>query len=292
MVDGSVDEMLAELLTKAETLGIDVSSLVADGDTSDDAKRDACIRLLRAMFEVMRQAVSETSEELEHMYDACYQTFHDTLEPARNIWKLSGLMVNDQTAERPLDPRYAEVINSSSHFLVMMFDDLMNLTVLRRRRGELRERFSLTMAVDQAVEHLFSNIRERNAVVEVVSDLPEVISNRSRWTRIFQNVIKNGIIYNRSDRPTITISYVDGVISVSDNGMGIREADIERIFGLFTRLRDRRHMAEGTGSGLYQVRRLLSDDHATIEAVSNADEGSTFHIDIRGLLRSGHPASP
>lgn len=290
MVEESIDDLLSDLMAKAENLGIDTSSLVLDGLTDDDEKRDSCIRLLRSMFEVMRQGLTETSAELEHMYDACYQTFHDALEPTRNIWKLSGIMVSDQQANRSVDPRYADVIHSSSHFLMMMMDDLMNLMVLRRRRGELSERFSLTLAADQAVEHLFSQIKERHAVVEVPRDLPEVVSNRSRWTRIFQNIIKNGIIYNHSDVPTVKISFADGIVSVLDNGMGIQQADMLRIFGLFTRLRDRRHMADGTGSGLYQVSRLLADDHATIDVVSE-EGGSVFQIDVRALLNSTHSSS-
>ena len=285
MVDESLDGLLADLLSKASSLGIDISSFDMNGEITNDKKMEISIRLLRAMFEIMRQGLVETTSELEHMYDACYQTFHDSLEPIRNIWKLSGIMISDQCGEVELDPRYAEVIHTSSHFLMMVMDDLMHLMVLRRRRDELSERFSLTLAADQAVEHLFSNISERGGVVTIDRDLPIVISNRSRWTRIFQNLIKNGLIYNRSDKPVVSVSYCDGIISVVDNGMGIHQSDISKIFGLFTRLKDRKHMAEGTGSGLYQVSRLLSDDHAVITVDSKVGKGSTFRIDIRTLIR-------
>lgn len=291
MYEDSVDELFSDLILRAESLGIDVSTIDVSVNSADDMKMDACIRLLRAMFEVMRQGLMETSSELEHMYDACYQTFHDMLEPTRNIWKLSSLMISDQKDGKIPDPRYAEVINSSSYFLMMMLDDLMNLTVLRRRRGELSERFSLTIAADQAVEHLFSQIRERNAIVNVERDLPVLISNRSRWTRIFQNLVKNAITYNSSEIPVVNISFDDGIVYITDNGLGIEEADRGKIFGLFTRLRDRKHMAEGTGSGLYQVSRLLVDDHASIDVLSKIGEGSTFRIDVRTLLRLSRHAS-
>jgi light-regulated signal transduction histidine kinase (bacteriophytochrome) len=283
MTEDPINEMLEDLMERADVLGIDTSSL-SDGQMSDDDKRDASIMLMRAMFEVLTQGLSETSSELEHMYDAVYQTFHDSLEPIRNIWKLSGIMVNDQQDGRSVDPRYARVINSSSQFLMMVMDDLMNLMVLRRRRGELSEKFSLSLAADEAVEHLFSQIEEAGARVVVDRDLPVVVSNRSRWARIFQNIIKNGIIYNQSDPPIVTISSDDGIVLVSDNGMGIRKTDMSRIFGLFTRLKDRKHMSTGTGSGLYQVSRLLVDDHATIRVESEVGEGSTFIIDVRELI--------
>ena len=58
------------------------------GEMTDEERLGACVLLLRAMFEVMRQGLSETANELEQMYDAYYQTLHDALEPIRNIWKL------------------------------------------------------------------------------------------------------------------------------------------------------------------------------------------------------------
>jgi signal transduction histidine kinase len=73
-------------------------------------------------------------------------------------------------------------------------------------------------------------------------------------------------------------SYFSGsysVLEVSDNGLGIRPEHKDKIFGMFKRLYDH---VEGTGIGLYIVKRMIDNSGGKIEVESEIDKGTTFRV--------------
>jgi signal transduction histidine kinase len=69
------------------------------------------------------------------------------------------------------------------------------------------------------------------------------------------------------------------VLSVKDNGYGIREADIPKVFKMFKRLHTH---TEGTGIGMYIVKRILENSGGKIEVQSEYGKGSEFLVYVKG----------
>jgi len=104
-------------------------------------------------------------------------------------------------------------------------------------------------------------------------------TNDSMMYIILKKIIENGLKFNKSCQPTVSLhakSYEDQVeISITDNGIGIDPAYQEQIFEMFKRLHDRKTF-KSSGIGLAIVKLLMDKLGSTVEIQSQLHAGSTF----------------
>lgn len=109
-----------------------------------------------------------------------------------------------------------------------------------------------------------------------------VLGDRDQLTMAFHNLIENAVNYSPADtQVSISTSIEDGIItiSISDQGIGIPEAEIERIFERFYRVDPARSRETGgTGLGLSIVKHIVSKHGGEISVWSSENVGSTFSI--------------
>jgi len=115
--------------------------------------------------------------------------------------------------------------------------------------------------------------------VRVPRPLPTARADRARIGAVFHNLISNAIKYN--DRPAkwVEVGHVEGdppAFYVRDNGIGLAEADRERVFAMFTRLHARDAYGGGSGAGLGIARTIVERHGGTIRAESTPGAGTTF----------------
>ena len=113
---------------------------------------------------------------------------------------------------------------------------------------------------------------------------PEIYGHQTHYLQLFQNLIGNGIKYHREEvPPKITIrcqSLHNGwEISITDNGIGMKEEYLKRIFDPFTRLHTRQQF-EGSGIGLAICKKIIDQYKGKIWVHSVLDEGTTFYIQL------------
>jgi signal transduction histidine kinase len=70
------------------------------------------------------------------------------------------------------------------------------------------------------------------------------------------------------------------LLSVTDNGLGMNEENKNKIFGMFKRLHDH---VEGSGVGLYIVKRIIDNSGGKIEVESELGKGSTFKVYLKAF---------
>src|SRR5690606_21527717 len=97
---------------------------------------------------------------------------------------------------------------------------------------------------------------------------------------VFYNLISNSLKYKSPDRePVIKISCQQNdeffIVTVEDNGLGMDLSSGESIFGLFRRLHNH---VEGTGIGLYIVKKIMDNAGGKIEVESEVGVGSAFRL--------------
>ena len=144
-----------------------------------------------------------------------------------------------------------------------------------------RAPFELSNALQWALLNLDRSIHEYKATV-THDDLPEVIANESQMTQLFQNLLSNSLKYKSSLPPLIHVAAEDSgdewLVSVRDNGVGIKPEYANHVFGVFKRLHGRD--VPGTGIGLAICRKIVENHGGRIWVKSDGKNGSDFRFTI------------
>ena len=100
---------------------------------------------------------------------------------------------------------------------------------------------------------------------------------------MFQNLVVNGIKYNKNKKPTIIINATEKFgqyeFSINDNGIGIAKEDSDQIFKVFQRLHNRDQFS-GTGIGLAHCKKIIELHDGKIWLTSELGKGTTFYFTI------------
>ena len=120
----------------------------------------------------------------------------------------------------------------------------------------------------------------------IVGRLPKVMADPSQMRQLLQNLIGNAVKFRSSTRP-LQVSITSETknknlvkISIEDNGIGIGEKFLERIFTPFQRLHARSEYS-GTGIGLAICNRIVDRHNSNVEVQSRLGEGSSFSFELR-----------
>ena len=204
---------------------------------------------------------------------------HDIQTPVNNIISLISLL-NDDKGNQNATSEYLELLVSSSYQLKNYVNNL--LTYYQSEALVIsKKEFSL-----QEVIHEIEQIITSDNQVKFVNDFDASVTLRTDKMAISQillNLISNGIKYNMTVNPIITISYelLDGksVIKIKDNGIGIEKKFFETIFeNNITLARKDRYGNYGTGLGLSIVSNLVKKINYKISLDSEIGVGTTFTL--------------
>jgi signal transduction histidine kinase len=111
--------------------------------------------------------------------------------------------------------------------------------------------------------------------------LPLVMADREKMCLVIQNLIENGIKYNKPGGTLTMRTEITGqqlIISCTDTGMGIPLENQSRIFSKFYRADNARTHEPGTGLGLFIVKQIVEAHHGSIWFESALDVGTTFFV--------------
>jgi signal transduction histidine kinase len=159
-----------------------------------------------------------------------------------------------------------------------------------------RQRVGVRELVQRVVDAMHASIRARGAQVNV-HPLPDVWGDPTALEQVFANLIGNALNYldpAREGRVEIgTASAPPGVESlqifyVRDNGLGIPEVGLPRLFQAFARMHG--NVAPGEGIGLALVRRVVERHGGRIWVESAEGEGTTFYLSLPDALATAPPA--
>ena len=218
-----------------------------------------------------------------------YHASHDLRTPLHSILgSLSLLKKEDNPQERA---RCVELIEGSITRLDTFITDLLSIS-----RNQLRENplvpvnFMVEIETAVAGAYHMGNTQNLEVVTKVSQPCP-FVADLTRVRVVLNNLISNAIKYRRYDvdRSHITIEVWVGSqrvhIEVADNGEGIADTEIDRIFDMFHRASER---SEGSGLGLYIVKDVVKKLEGTISVQSQVGQGTTFSV----VLPNKYEANP
>jgi two-component system phosphate regulon sensor histidine kinase PhoR len=130
---------------------------------------------------------------------------------------------------------------------------------------------------------LSDNIIAANAVMTKKINLSEITFSKRKLRTIVYNLVNNAIKFRATKRPlkivVTTRKQKDFmIISVKDNGIGIRKKNLESIFSKYYRLEN---AIEGSGIGLYLVKEIVNNSGGKIVVKSQAGIGTEFQVYLK-----------
>jgi signal transduction histidine kinase len=213
-----------------------------------------------------------------------YTASHDLKAPITNI---EGLVLALRSAlpaavqQDELVTHLLDLLDTTAHRFVNTISQLTDLSRLQRAYEEPAELLALAPVVDGVLADLAPVIAEAGVAVQVQVPTEVRISFAPASLRsIVYNLLSNAVKYRNSQRPAQVWVQVEqqpqGVVfTVRDNGLGLTNSQQQRLFHLFQRLHTH---VEGSGVGLYMIKRLIENAGATIVVTSTVDVGTTFTV--------------
>lgn len=238
----------------------------------------------RKAAEVALQHHNEKLSQANHeLAQFAYIASHDLQEPLRTVRSFIDLFRQYYGAS--LDSQamtFLGFMDDSSSRMSDLIKGLLDYSRLGVTAD--REELDLQLVVDQVCSDLKQRLDESGASIHY-EQLPNVKGLAVELRLLFQNLISNAIKFSRKGVPPqieITVQKMPDhwLFSVSDNGIGIEERSLDRIFLIFQRLHSR-DAFEGTGIGLAHCKKIVEAHGGKIWVESEVDVGSTFYFTLK-----------
>ncbi|GAB2527372.1 PAS domain-containing sensor histidine kinase [Rufibacter soli] len=210
-----------------------------------------------------------------------YTASHDLKTPITNLEGLLIALVEDLGPDKEKHEHILSMMRGSIKTFKNVISDLAEITQLQQE-AHTSEKVYLTEMLADVNEHLKGLINASKARIELKTDGFEFLQySRKNLRSLLFNLISNAIKYAHPDRaPEVCIKTElaeNGahILSVSDNGLGISPKQTTKIFDMYKRAHDH---VEGTGIGLYLVKKILDNSGDRIEVNSKEGEGTVFRL--------------
>lgn len=279
-----ISRPLSELADK--TSRIDLDRLDIDFKTRRKDEIGALSRLLGAMTDRLRaSAVTiKSAERRATLGELARQVNHDIkngLTPIRNVFR----HLTQLSRENPR--QLTEVFDERRSTLDSSISYLENLASNYARLYPRSE--SETCDVNEIVRRVVTDLGGPGQIFSLQMELGDgtvVLGDPVSLRRVIENLVGNAIdsLESRPGKVTVTTVLVSGEagrpkvrITVDDTGIGVSEAQREKIFEDFYTTKD-----DGTGLGLSIVRRLVMDLNGSIHVESETGKGSRFVVELPG----------
>ena len=183
--------------------------------------------------------------------------------------------------------KFLNVIASEARRMAKLVTDLLSLSRYDNNKISVEKtEFDLGELVKKCQEKLEIEISKKHHKVEnlVTANVPLVYADKSGIERVVLNILSNSIKYtkeNGSIKIYVGFVYNDAYIKIIDNGIGIPEKDLTRIFERFYRV-DKARSREfgGTGLGLSIAKEILNQNNGSIDIKSEVGKGTEVVIRV------------
>ena len=186
---------------------------------------------------------------------------------------------DDETRKKFLD-----IINKEAERLSRLINDILVLSKIESESIGEEEEFYPNNEIDDVIRMVegFAKSKNINLILEQ-TNLNLLYGDKDRFLQLVLNLVENGIKYSDEGSTVLIKSYSEEnyyVLEVQDNGIGIPEEDLPRIFERFYRV-DKARKSGGTGLGLAIVKHIVKSFNGDIQVESKLGVGSKFIVKIK-----------
>ncbi|MHC4480473.1 MAG: sensor histidine kinase, partial [Planctomycetota bacterium] len=276
-VDIPPDDEIGALGATLNKMAVDLKQTTASRDLLETEVAER--KRAEQRLEVLNTELERSNRDLEEF---TYTVSHDLQEPLRKIHTFGQFLVEDCGDHIPDEGReHLRRMQDGAVRMKELIQHLLSLARVGTRGGEMAA-VEPQAVLETVLEDLGPRIEETGAEVSVEGQLPTVMADEVQLGQVFQNLIGNALKFRaegRAPRIAVGAALRDGwaTFSVSDNGIGIEEQFLEKVFGVFRRLHPPESY-EGSGIGLALCEKIIRRHGGSIWAESEVASGSTFRF--------------
>jgi len=241
----------------------------------------------------------QKTDEIEHLKESAQyrreflgNVSHELKTPIFNIQGYVMTLLDGGIDDPNINIKYLKRTEKSIERMIEMVDDLETISALESGSLDLMlVRFNLVELVNDLIDSYEMTAKKKGVRIFMSKGNDQaaiyVEADKERIHQVLTNLIDNALKYiGTPENPRIKISFYDMdeniLVEVSDNGIGIEEENIPRLFERFYRVdKGRSRDSGGTGLGLSIVKHIIEAHQQTINVRSTPDVGTTFSFTLK-----------
>ncbi|WP_241685225.1 sensor histidine kinase [Companilactobacillus metriopterae] len=238
-------------------------------------------QIMLILYDLTDTKLAEKQQE-----DFVNNVSHELKTPITSIQGFAETLKNGAKNDPQMLDHFLDIIYDESVHLNDLVQDILSISKIQTQDDEL-EYVDVKALIDKNIQHQALSIDNKNIRVETEFFGRNTVEiSKSRLNKIIENLLKNAISYNK-DGGEIKIEFHHDEIknrvrlSVEDTGIGIKEADEQRIFERFYQVDESRSKkVGGTGLGLSIVKETVEKMNGDIFVESHLGLGTKFIVDL------------
>jgi K+-sensing histidine kinase KdpD len=266
-----------------------VGTATVASQLSASAKRRATAQA-RAEEAASRAEAARQSEEMKSaMLDALA---HDFKTPLTAIKAAVSSLLGDESAA-PAHKELLQVVDEEADRLTWLVDESVQIARIEAGRMKLRKQpQAVAQLIREALERMAGALESRVVEVHASNAIPPVPADCELVLIVLRQLLDNAVKYSPPGSPIVIGAAEKGasvVVTVTDCGPGIPQADLNRVFEKFYRGPRARERVPGTGMGLAIAREIVRGHGGDLSVVSRTGQGSEFSFALPLAGRETRP---
>ncbi|MES2732187.1 MAG: ATP-binding protein [Bacteroidota bacterium] len=235
------------------------------------------LALAKQQLSTKNEELNKTNVDLDNFV---YTASHDLKSPVATLQGFITYLSKRLTGRLDeKESKIMEMVQHSTDKLLNTIRDLTEITKVQKDSYLEKEMISFHELFDDVKTDLTTLITKVGTVFIVDFQVEGIIYARKNLRSILYNLLSNAVKYH-SQRPSkvYVSTYVQNgntVLVINDNGLGLKPVQLTKVFTMFKRFHDH---VEGSGIGLYMIKRMIENNGGRIEVVSEEGQGSTFTV--------------
>jgi len=211
---------------------------------------------------------------------------HELKTPITAIRGFAETLIEDEAIERQTQQRFIRKIHGQSIRLSDLVSELLALSRLESNDAAFNTQVDLQQIVQRVCDNLQAVAQGHQVILDLDTKGQPIIllGDENALSQMVTNLVDNAIKYTPAMGHVHVVIEVDAstaLLSIKDDGIGIDEANQERIFERFYRVdKARSQSLGGTGLGLAIVKHIVQSHKGSLKLKSKLNQGSTFVIKI------------
>ena len=234
--------------------------------------------------------VEELKEMAQYRREFLGNVSHELKSPIFNIQGYVLTLLDGGLEDPNINMEYLLRTEKSINRMIAIINDLESISQLESSELQLNlQKTDILSLAREAIDSLEIKARKRNSTILLGENYEKpifVMADKERIRQVFINLIDNSVKYGNLEKGKTVVSFFDMddhlLVEVSDNGNGMEQQDIKRIFERFYRTdKGRSREQGGSGLGLAIVKHIIQAHEQTINVRSTPGVGTTFAFTLQ-----------
>ena len=247
----------------------------------DDTEEEVTYRELEPFMKTIRKQHEDIVKSSQMRQEFTANVSHELKTPLTAISGYAELIASGMTSGDDTI-RFAGEISKSSNRLLTLINDILRLSELDASTEVPMEELDLYELAEKCVNMLQINAEKQNVTLMLTGKSTRMMANREMMEELLYNLVSNAIRYNRPyGNVVVSVNWEEEQVhlTVEDTGIGISQADQERVFERFYRVdKSRSKSTGGTGLGLAIVKHVVKCHGAKLNMQSQLGAGTRIDV--------------